>query len=183
MTDSIYTYITPDGSPTQGPADPNAGARGKLYSGLALVLPLLSFLATFGIFTSDQVDSLSGFITAGMGLLGAFGFGLAAVKTNKQIKNGTFEPVPPAPASAVIEQLSQIRNEVDKTVEHAQSQLADGVAAIQAVTSMLPGGSVLGATTARVLSGPVGDLIQAMADSDVRQASNALHRRADDIEG
>ena len=86
---------------TLGPADPNAGTRGKIYSVLTLITPLLGFLATFGILNADQANSINGFIAAATGLLGTFGllgFGMAAKSTKKQLDNGTFEAAPePAP--------------------------------------------------------------------------------------
>jgi len=166
-------------SETIGPADPKAPARAKLYASLAFITPVLSALSAFNIITTTQGSAVATFLSAAIGLLGAFGFGLAATKTSTQVKDGTFDAPPRQPASTVIEQLNEIKTEVDKTVQHAQSQLADGVAAIQGITSLLPGGQVVGGLTNAVLSGPVGDLIQAMSDrgDDARRASNALHRR------
>lgn len=154
MTQPIYTA-------TAGPADPNAGARAKLYAGLAVITPLLGFLATFNIVTTEQGNAISAFITAAMGLLGVFGFGLAASKTNKQSKDGTFDAAPVNPAGDVFDALGKIKQQVDDTVTHATSQVAQATAAIQGAASMIPGG---GAFTNSVLSGPVGDLIQAMTD-------------------
>lgn len=146
---------------TIGPADPNAGMRAKLYTGLALVTPLLSFLATFGIFTGDQVNAISGFLTATLGLLGTFGFGLAATKTNKQVHDGTFQQAPPDPVGNVFEQLDILKGQVDRTVADATSQVANAAAMIQSAVSNIPGGNT-------VMSGPVGDLVQSMLDNDRR---------------
>lgn len=150
---------------TVGPADPNAGMRAKLYTGLAVVTPLLSFLATFGIFTGEQVNAISGFLTATLGLLGTFGFGLAATKTNKQVHNGTFTEAPPDPVGNVFEQLGILKGQVDRTVADATNQVSNAAAMIQSAVSTIPGGS---AVNAAVMSGPVGDLVQSMLDLDRR---------------
>jgi hypothetical protein len=146
---------------TAGPADPNAGTRAKLYASLAVLTPVLSALATFGILSNDQAGAINGFITAAMGLLGAFGFGLAASKTNKQVNNGTFDAAPANPVSDAFDALNQIKDHVDATVFHAQDQVGQAVQAITGAVSMLPGGA---AVTNAVLSGPVGDLIQSVSD-------------------
>lgn len=154
MTQPYYTA-------TAGPVDANAGARAKLYAGLAVITPMLGFLATFNIVTTEQGNAISAFITAAMGLLGVFGFGLAASKTNKQTKDGTFDPAPANPVGNIFEQLGQIKTQVDDTVVHATTQVAQATAAIQGAVSMIPGGA--GISNA-VMAGPVGDLIQAMTD-------------------
>jgi len=156
---------------TVGPVDPNAGMRGELYAGLALVIPTLSFLATLGIFTADQVNAVSGFLTAAVGLLGTFGFGLAAAKTNKQVRNGTFEAAPapePTPVLDAFQAVDAIKTHVDQVVDHAQSKVSEGVAAIQGAASLLPGGTFVNAA---MMAGPVGDLLRAVTavnDNDAR---------------
>lgn len=138
MTTPIYTA-------TAGPADPNAGSRAKLYSGLALLTPLLSFLATFGVFTSDQSNALIGVSTAVVGALSAFGFGLAAKKTNKQVANGTFDPAPPpvvvAPIDQPLEALTTIQKAANDAVDQVQAKVSDGINFITAAASMIPGGA------------------------------------------
>lgn len=154
MTAPIYTA-------TAGPADPNASTRAKLYAGLAVITPLLGFLATFNIVTTEQGNAITGFITAAMGLLGVFGFGLAASKTNKQTKDGTFDQAPASPVLDAFQAINAIKDHVDATVADTQTKVAEGVAAIQGAASLLPGGAAI---SAAVMSGPVGDLIQAMTD-------------------
>lgn len=168
MTQPYYT-LAADGTetptaaaPTVGPVDPSAGTRAKLYSGLALLTPLLSFLASFGVFTSDQSNALIGVSTAVVGALSAFGFGLAASKTNKQVANGTFQPAPVNPVQAPLEQLAVIQDAVNKTVDQAQARVADGVNFIQAAASLIPGGA--SPQFGKLIPGPVGDLVQDLAD-------------------
>ncbi|ORA25151.1 hypothetical protein [Mycobacterium aquaticum] len=155
MTDQTKIY-------TLGPADPNAGVRAKLYAGLALITPLLSALATFGIVSTDQANAATGFVTAAVGLLSAFGFGLAAKNTNRQVKDGTFDPVPPAephPVTSAFDGLTQLQAGVNAAVDQAQAKVAEGVAAIQGAAALLPGGTQV---TDAVMNGPVGDLLRAV---------------------
>lgn len=144
---------------TVGPADPKAAGRAKVWASLAVVTPLLAALATFGILSDDQANALNGAITAGIGLMTAFGFGFAAKKTNEQVHNGTFQA---PPAVNVFDQLGQIKTQVDATVEHAQTAATQAVNTIQGVTAMLPGGAFINSA---VQSGPVGDLIQWARDN------------------
>lgn len=158
MTDQTKIY-------TLGPTDPNAGTRGKVYSVLTLVTPLLGFLATFGILNTDQANSINGFIAAATGLLGTFGFlgfGMAAKNTNRQVKDGTFDPVPPVephPVTSAFDGLTQLQAGVNAVVDEAQAKVAEGVAAIQGAAALLPGGTQ---ATDAVMAGPVGDLLRAV---------------------
>lgn len=151
---------------TAGPVDPNAGLRGKLYAGLAMITPLLSFLATFHTITTDQANSLSAAITAVMGALGAFGFGLAAVKTNKQVKDGTFDPAPVNNVLNAFEQINAIKTHVDQTVADTVSAVQGASQTIQQATSLIPvgipGGGIMSAVTAQG-SQAVDDLIRAVS--------------------
>ncbi|UXE04422.1 holin [Mycobacterium phage Funsized] len=148
-------------TPTAGPVDPNAGLRAKLYSGLALLTPLLSFAASFGIFSSDQANALTGVATAVVGALSAFGFGLAATKTNKQVANGTFDAAPTSPVLDAFQSINAVKDHVDATVADAQAKVTQGVDAIKSAAALLPGGTAI---TNAVLAGPVGDLIQDLTD-------------------
>ena len=112
MSTPIYTA-------TAGPADPNGGLRAKFYAGLAVVVPLLSFLATLGVLTSDQASAITAALTSVTGLLGTFGFGLAAVKTNKQSKDGTFDAPP------VISTAEQIANAIPALAQEAANKQAE----------------------------------------------------------
>ena len=143
---------------TVGPADPNAPARAKVWAGLAVLTPLIAALATFGILSDDQASAVNGALTAVIGLLSAFGFGFVAKKTNEQVNNGTFDEAPPDPVGNVFEQLDILKTQVDRTVSDATSQVTNAAAMIQSAMSVIPG--------AAVLSGPVGDLIQAMSDEN-----------------
>lgn len=126
MSTPIYTA-------TAGPADPNGGLRAKFYAGLAVVVPLLSFLATLGVLTSDQASAITAALTSVTGLLGTFGFGLAAVKTNKQSKNGTFDPAPPP--APVISTAEQIANAIPAVVQG----LADKQAEVDLIKNVAAG--------------------------------------------
>ncbi|OBC11449.1 hypothetical protein A5784_35225 [Mycobacterium sp. 852013-50091_SCH5140682] len=150
---------------TLGPTDPNAGTRARIYSVLTLITPLLGFLATFGILSSDQADSINGFIAAATGLLGTFGllgFGMAAKNTNRQVKDGTFDPVPPVephPVTNAFDGLTQLQAGVNDAVEQAKSKVAEGVAVIQGAAAMIPGGKP---AADAVMDGPLGDLLRAV---------------------
>jgi hypothetical protein len=160
-------YYTAIPGPTIGPADPNAPARGKFYAALTVLFPLIGALATFGIMSTEQASAITAFATATLGLAGAFGFGVAAKNTNKQVNNGTFNPPPETNA---FEALNQLKTQVDATVEHAKTQVSDATAVIQGAAAMIPGGALISG----VFSGPVGDLIQGMADLDLNRATSVL---------
>lgn len=165
MSDQTKIYTT-------GPVDPNASQRGKLYATLTVLTPLLSALATFGILNDDQANASIGFITSAVGLASAFGFGLAAKKTGEQVKNGTFEAAPANPVVDAFDALSQIKAQVDETVNNATSQVAHATAVIQGAAAMIPGGA---SVTNAILTGPVGDLIQMV--SDRAAAADAVDNR------
>ncbi|AER48670.1 holin [Mycobacterium phage Ares] len=127
---------------TIGPADPNAPTRAKVWAGLAVIAPLLSFLATFGILSSDQANAINGALTAVVGVLTAFGFGVAAKKTSEQVKNGTFDPAPPPPppvlvppAMSAVEGITAVANQFNDLVTGVTS----GVKHVQDVVGGLAG--------------------------------------------
>jgi hypothetical protein len=157
---TMTTYFTAaDGTSqvaTAGPADPNAGVRGKIYAGLAVLTPLMSFLAAFGVLTGEQVNGINTFLSSAVGLAGLFGFGFAAKKVSDQKKNGTFEAAPNLPVLNTFEQLNAIKVAVDDTVTTTQQQVAAATAAIQNATAALPGGALV--------SGAVGVGSQAVSD-------------------
>lgn len=164
MSDQTGITSTTPGGATAGPADPNAPGRAKLYAGLAALTPVLSFLATFGIVTSEQVNAISAALTAGIGLLGAFGFGFAATKTSAQVKNGTFDSAPVLPAVPALEQLAILRDQAAAEVERAVTTVQSGVdtmtTAAQAAAQVLgqvPGG------------GPAAQAVQELIDSARRR--------------
>lgn len=146
-------------SPTAGPIDPNAGARGKFYAALTVLFPLIGAMATFGVLSVDQANAITGFATAAMGLAGAFGFGLAAKNTNKQVKNGTFDPAPVLPAVPALEQLAILRDQAATEVDRAVANVQTGVDTITAAAT-----SVLGSVPG------VGPAVQELLD-DVRLRS------------
>lgn len=112
MSSPIYTA-------TAGPADPNAGTRAKVYAGISAALGVVGFLATFKVLTADQALSIKDFAESGMNLAGSFGLGFAAVKTNKQTKNGTFDAPP------VISTAEQIANAIPTVLQAAADKQAE----------------------------------------------------------
>lgn len=146
---------------TVGPEDSAATTRAKLYAGLSALLGLLSFAVTLGFVTTDQGASIAQIVQGVMGLLGAGGLAFASAKTNKQVKNGTFDDAPPDPVGNVFEQLGILKGQVDRTVSDSIDQITNAAAVIQGAVATIPGGSLINAA---VMSGPVGDLIQAMTD-------------------
>lgn len=151
---------TPYYTATAGPADVKASGRAKAYAGLAVFFPLVSALATFGLLTSDQANSINGFITAGIGLMGAFGlagFGVAASKTKSQVDNGTFDRAPELPAVPALEQIKILRDAADQ-------ELNRGVDAAKAsadvITSIIGGIPVIGGP----LSAATGNVIDSADD-------------------
>lgn len=167
MTMSHPPYCTAIPGPTVGPEDVKASGRAKMYAALTVLTPLLSALATFGVLSSDQSNALVAALTAVTGLLTAFGFGVAAKNTTKQVNNGTFNP---PPAVDAFDALSKLQQQVDATVEHAKTQVQDVTTVIQGAAAMIPGGQLVSG----VFTGPVGDLIQGMADLDLNRAASAL---------
>jgi hypothetical protein len=130
---------------TAGPADPKAPGYAKLYAILAVVGPLVSGLATFGILSNDQAGAVNGALTALLGLLSAFGFGVAAKRTSTQVNNGTFDKAPELPAVSALEQLKILRDqagaEVDRAVANVQSGADLIASATTTVLNAIPGAS------------------------------------------
>ncbi|TDO18113.1 hypothetical protein EV580_1295 [Mycobacterium sp. BK086] len=127
---------------TAGPVDPNAPTRTKTYAVLAVIFPLIGALATFGVLSADQANAITGFGTAAMGLAGAFGFGFVANKTNKQVKNGTFDaPPPPPPAPELPPAMSAVQSvqAVSNAFTDFSQSVAQGVQLVQGVAAAVPG--------------------------------------------
>lgn len=155
-------YITPEGSPTAGPADPNAPTRVKGYTVLTALLGLIPVLTVFKVLTTDQGVAIGQFVQSGLGLAGAFGFAFVATKTQKQINNKTFEKAPELPALTVFEQLGAIQAEVNDTVAKVQNQVGNAVSTIQGAAALIPGGTLI---TDAIRSGPVGNILQWASDN------------------
>lgn len=126
---------------TIGPADPQAPLRAKIYAGLSAVVGLVSLAVTLGFVTSDQGAHLTQIAQGIVGLLGAGGLAVASSKTSKQVSNGSFDPAPESPVQNAFEQLGTIKRAVDDVVDDAQARVAQGVAAIQGATAMIPRGT------------------------------------------
>lgn len=120
---------------TAGPADPNAGARAKVYAGIGAVFGLLTLAQVFGLIKADQAASIKDFIDSGAGLAATFGFGFVASKTKKQVGNGTFDPPPPAPEpDPQLSTADQIVNAIPAVLQDAADKLSDVEKIKQAAT-------------------------------------------------
>lgn len=137
---------------TQGPVDPNAGFRAKLYAGLGLLSGLVTFLQAINLIDAGQAASIASIIGGVTTLLSTFGFGLAAAKTNAQVKDGTFdaapEPVvePANPAitavqaiQAVGQQFNDLVTGVTAGVQQVQDVAGGLAAALPALGGIAPG--------------------------------------------
>lgn len=120
---------------TQGPVDPNAGFRAKLYAGLAVLTGVVSLVQSFGLINSDQGGNIGLIITGVGGLLGAGGLAVAASKTNAQTKNGTFDPAPPNPVANAVEGIKAVQSQW----EELSSAVATGLGVVQGAASLIPG--------------------------------------------
>lgn len=124
---------------TQGPVDPNAGFRAKLYAGLGALTGIVSLIQALGIITPGQSTSIGQIITGFLGLLGAGGLAVAAAKTSTQNKNGTFDPAPPVPpAITAVGAIQAVSNEFGQLINHVTS----GVQQVQDVAGQL--GNLIG---------------------------------------
>lgn len=151
---------------TAGPEDPKATTRAKVWAGLAVVGPLLSALATFGIMSNDQANAINGAVTAALGLMTAFGFGFAAKKTSEQVNNGTFDAAPQLPAYSALEQLAILRDQSAAEFDRAVSNAQSGAEAITtAATSVIGALPIPGAAqAAQTVDGAV-DLVQELIEN------------------
>lgn len=140
MTQPYYTA-------TQGPADPNAPAAAKLYTVVSGILGIVGIASTFGLLNADQAASIGAVGTAATTLVGAVVTAIASFRTNKQLRNGTFEPAPPpAPAQTAVEGIAAVANQFNDLTQ----AVAAGVQRVQDVAgglaSALPNfGNLLGA--------------------------------------
>ncbi|QHB37781.1 holin [Mycobacterium phage Imvubu] len=139
------TTQTPIYTATAGPADPKAPLAAKAYTVVSGLLGLVAVASTFGVITAEQGAALGGLGTAATGLVGAAITAVAAFRTNKQVKNGTFDPAPPpvivAPIDAPLENLVQLQKAANDAVDQVQAKVADGLNFIQAAASIIPGGA------------------------------------------
>lgn len=151
---------------TAGPEDPKATTRAKVWAGLAVVGPLLSALATFGIMSNDQANAINGAVTAALGLMTAFGFGFAAKKTSEQVNNGTFDAAPELPAVSALEQMKILRDQATYEVEQAVANVQNGADMIAAATTGVLGALPIpgAAQAAQTVDGAV-DLVQELIEN------------------
>lgn len=146
---------------TAGPADPDAKRRELVnYIGF-LLTGVLGLALIFGAINQGTADHLELLIGGVLGLAGGGNQLRTALKIRQQVNNGTFDPAPAVSVQDAFHSINAIKTHVDDVVEQVQAKVSEGVSAIQGAASLIPGGTV--ATTA-VLSGPVGDLVQAYAD-------------------
>lgn len=139
----------------------SANTREIIYYVGTLLVGGIGLAVTVGALTADQGANIGQVITGLLTLLGASAPALAAKKTGEQRKDGTFEPTPASPVLDAFQAVDALKSHVDQVVDQAQAKVAEGVAAIQGAAALIPGGA---AATNVVLSGPVGDLIQAVLD-------------------
>jgi hypothetical protein len=162
MTQPYYTAVPAQGQVvTAGPVDQNAPAAAKLYTVVSGILGLVGIASTFGLITSEQGANLGAVGTAATTLVGAVVTAVASFRTNKQLRNGTFEAAPNAPVLDAFQSINAIAAHANDTVQQAQAQVVGAVGAIQGAVAMLPGGALINSA---VQAGPLGDLIQDLAD-------------------
>lgn len=152
---------TPDYTPTAGPVDPNAPVVQKVYAAVSSLLVILGAASTFGLITADQAGALNNVGTALTALVGAAVTALAAFRTKKQLKNGTFDPAPAPVVVTASPELSTV-DKITQAVQEVQaldSQVKDGIGKLTEITGGLvniPG--VLNMTPD--LPGPLDDLVR-----------------------
>lgn len=120
---------------TAGPADPKAPFIQKVYAIVASLGVLIGGAATFNVITADQAASLTGVGTALTTLVVSGATAVAAFRTKKQIKNGTFDAAPQLPAYTALEQIAILRDQVVREDEDARATAQAGADVIQAVAS------------------------------------------------
>ncbi|MCK0174816.1 hypothetical protein [Mycolicibacterium sp. F2034L] len=140
----------------------NAKIREIIYYLGTLLVGGVGLAVTLGALTAEQGANIGQILTGLLTLLGAGAPALAAKKTAEQRKDGTFD-APANPVLDAFESLNAVKARVDEVVDEAQAKVAQATTAIQGAAAMLPGGA---AVTSAVLSGPVGDLIQAVTDRE-----------------
>lgn len=123
MSTPIYTA-------TAGPVDPKAPLVAKIYTVVSSLLGLVTLAQTFHLLNDTQAAGINGVASAGLGLVGAVTTALAAFRTNKQLKNGTFDPAPePVVVAPPISTADQIVNAIPSVLQQA----ADGLAEVDKV--------------------------------------------------
>lgn len=127
----------------------------------SVVTGIVGIAVLFGAVDQGTADNLGQALLGLLGLLGAGAPALAAKRVSEQRKDGTFDPAPANPVLDAFESINAIKNRVDEAVNQSTAKVNEGIAIIQGASAMIPG---VGGLTNVVLSGPVGDLIQAMTD-------------------
>lgn len=118
MSTPIYTA-------TAGPADPKAPFMAKLYAVLGSLGVLVGAGSTFGLITADQAASIND-VSSSVGTLGLSVVTLiAAFRTNKQVKNGTFDPAPEPVLPPQISTATQIANAIPTVLQEAADKAAE----------------------------------------------------------
>jgi hypothetical protein len=133
------------------------------------VLGVVGISATFGLITADQAASIGSVGTAATTLVSAVVTAIASFRTNKQLRNGTFdaapEPAPAPPERNAFDALGELHNQVNSAVDQAQAKVTEGFAAIKGAAALLPGGTRV---TDAVMDRPLGEC-SACRDRDGRR--------------
>jgi hypothetical protein len=136
---------------TLGPADPNAPVIAKVYTVVSSLLGLVTLASTFHLITTDQANAVSNLGTSAVGLIGAGITAVAAFRTSKQVKNGTFDKAPDpvvitqSPITNAFQSVAELKDHVDTAVADSVTKVKDAVGVIQGAAALLPGASgVLG---------------------------------------
>lgn len=148
---------------TLGPADPNAPLAAKFYAILSAVLGIAGAAATFGLITTEQAASLGAVGTATTTMIGAVGTAVAAFRTRKQVKNGTFTKAPdPIVVTAAppisLDDVAQVRDGLTSVITDAVASAQGG---LEQLAGIIPGGAAI---VAGVPS--IDDLIQVVRNRD-----------------
>lgn len=105
--------------------------RQTIYAVGTIATSLLSILSMWHILDPMTSSSISAVLGAVLGLLGAGAAGTAAVVTNKQRHDGTFEPAPElAPADLVVNGVNAVleaKRNAERELEKVQVAISEAV--------------------------------------------------------
>lgn len=109
--------------------------RQLAYSIAAIAGYLIPVLVTFGAISTDKSTALINLFAALGAICGTGALG-AAVKTNQQRKDGTFDPAPTLPSPDVlISGLQQIQSHINSAIEDSQAKATEAMGNVIAMTN------------------------------------------------